>query len=105
MLKGSQIAVLQSPPIIVTPLIFRKNLISDTFLVITQYLRPWVRIGTNIDLNTESFAFLDSSYFKVTEWCKTFITALALPDQTSIFVLPSITCYYDRKILEFLHLL
>ena len=39
--------------------------------------------GSNIDLNTESFVFLDSSSFKMTEWCKARITALALPDQTS----------------------
>ena len=40
-------------------------------------------MGTNVDLNTESFAFLDSSRFKTTEWCKARITALALPDRTS----------------------
>ena len=47
---------------------------------------------TNIDLNTESFAFLYSSSFKVTEWCKARITALALPDQTpnSLSYLPSL---------------
>ena len=39
-------------------------------------------MGSNIDLNTESFAFLNSSRFKTTEWCKACITALALSDQT-----------------------
>ena len=38
---------------------------------------------TDIDLNIESFAFLDSSRFKTTKWCKARITALALPGQTS----------------------
>ena len=37
----------------------------------------------NIDLNTESFAFLASCRFKTTEWCKAHITVRALPDQTS----------------------
>ena len=37
----------------------------------------------NIDLNTKSFVFLNSSRFKTTEWCKARITALALPDRTS----------------------
>ena len=40
-------------------------------------------MGTNIDLNTESFAFLNNYRFKTTEWCKARITALALPNQTS----------------------
>ena len=40
-------------------------------------------MGTNIDLNTESFVFLDSSRFKTTKWCKARITALALLDRTS----------------------
>ena len=40
---------------------------------------------TSIDFNIECFAFLDSSHFKTTEWCKARITALALPYQTSIF--------------------
>ena len=40
-------------------------------------------MGTNIDLNTDSFAFLGSSLFKTTEWCKARITAFALPDRTS----------------------
>ena len=38
---------------------------------------------TTINLNTESFAFLDSSRFRTTEWCKARITALALLDRTS----------------------
>ena len=42
-----------------------------------------MRMGTNIGLNTESFAFLDSSRFKMTKWCKVRITAFALPDRTS----------------------
>ena len=40
-------------------------------------------MGTNIDLNTENFAFLDNFRFKTTEWCKVRITALALSDRTS----------------------
>ena len=40
-------------------------------------------MGTKIDLNPESFDFLDSSRFKTTEWCKACTTALALPDRTS----------------------
>ena len=40
-------------------------------------------MGTNIDLNTESFAFLTNSHFKTTEWCKARMTALALRDRTS----------------------
>ena len=40
-------------------------------------------MGTNINLNTESFAFLDSCCFMTTEWCEAHITALALPDRTS----------------------
>ena len=43
----------------------------------------------NIDLNTESFAFLDSSRLKTTEWCKARITAFALPDRTSY----SLSCF------------
>ena len=39
--------------------------------------------GANIDLNTGSFAFLDSSRLKTIERCKTRITAFALPDRTS----------------------
>ena len=30
-------------------------------------------MGTSIDLNTESFVFLDSSRLKTTEWCKAHI--------------------------------
>ena len=40
-------------------------------------------MGTNINLKTESFAFLDSSRFKTTEWCKARTTTLVLPDRTS----------------------
>ena len=40
-------------------------------------------MGTNNDLNTESFVFFDSSGFKTTEWCKARITALTLLDRTS----------------------
>ena len=40
-------------------------------------------MGTNIDLNTKNFAFLDNSHFKTAEWFKACITALALPDRTS----------------------
>ena len=40
-------------------------------------------MGTNIDLNTESFAFFDSFRFQTTEWCKARNTAISLPDQTS----------------------
>ena len=40
-------------------------------------------MGTNIDLNTESFSFLNNCHSKTTEWCKARITALALPDRTS----------------------
>ena len=39
-------------------------------------------MGINIDLNTESLAFLNSSRFKTTECCKARTTALALPDRT-----------------------
>ena len=39
-------------------------------------------MGTNIDLNTESFVFFDSFRFKTPEWCKARITALTLPDRT-----------------------
>ena len=48
--------------------------------------------GTNIDSNTESFAFLHSSHFKTTEWSKARTTALALPDRTfnSSSCLPSL---------------
>ena len=47
---------------------------------------------TNINLNAESYAFLNSYSFKTTEWCKARITALAFPDRTSIslFCLPSL---------------
>ena len=34
----------------------------------------------NINLNTESIAFRDKFSFKMTEWFKAHITALALPD-------------------------
>ena len=37
----------------------------------------------NIDLNTKSFASLNSSFFKTIKWCRTRIAAFALPDQTS----------------------
>ena len=49
-------------------------------------------MGTNIDLNTENFAFLDSSCFKTTEWCKARNAALALPDRASnfLFCFPSL---------------
>ena len=40
-------------------------------------------MGTNIDLKTESFAFLDSSRFKTIEWCKAYIRAFVLPDRIS----------------------
>ena len=42
-----------------------------------------MRMETNIDLNIESFAFLDSSRFKTTEWGQARNTALALPNRTS----------------------
>ena len=49
-------------------------------------------MGTNIDLNTESFAFLNGFRFKMVEWCKARITALALPYRTfnSSSCLPSL---------------
>ena len=83
---------------IVTRFIFRKNVISDAFTfyctisVMTQDSSPSLRIGTNIDLNTESFAFLNSSRFKTTELCKARISAFVLPDRISNFVscLPSL---------------
>ena len=56
-------------------------------------------MGTNIDLNTESFPFLDSSGFMTTEWYKARITTLVMSDRT----LPSITRECDPKILEFLY--
>ena len=37
----------------------------------------------NNALNTESFAFLDSSRLKTIEWCKARISALVLSDRTS----------------------
>ena len=43
-------------------------------------------MGTNIDLNIESFAFLDSSRFKTTECFKARTTALALPDRAYLFI-------------------
>ena len=65
-------------------------------------------MGSNIDLSTKSFAFLDRYRFKTTEWCKARITALALPDRTSnsLFCLLSLvistprylnfsTCFHD----------
>ena len=44
-----------------------------------------------IDLNTERFAFLDSSGFKTTKWSRAISTALALFDRTcnSLSCLPS----------------
>ena len=54
-------------------------------------------MGTNISLNTESFAFL-SSCFKMNEWCKACTTALALRDQTcnSLSCLPSLVSTTPR---------
>ena len=64
----------------------------------------------NIDVNSESFAFLDSSRFWTSDWCKARITALALPDRTSnsLSCLPSLanatprylnfsTCFNDTQ--------
>ena len=55
---------------------------------------------TNTDLNTESFAFLDSSRFMTTEWCKYRITSLALPDRTfnSSSCLPSLVNVTPRHL-------
>ena len=39
-------------------------------------------MGTNINLNMESFAFLNSSRFKTTELSKVRITTFALPNRT-----------------------
>ena len=65
-------------------------------------------MGTSIDLNTESFVFLDSSRFKTTKWWKARITTLALLDRTSnssscllslvnatLRYLNFSTCFYD----------
>ena len=42
-----------------------------------------MKIGTNIDLNTKSFTFLDSSRFKTTEWREARIVELVLLDRIS----------------------
>ena len=71
MLKDSRIAVLRTLLNIVTSLIFFHNLISDacicdrTLSVITQDSWPYVRMGSNIDLNAKIFVFFDSSRFKI----------------------------------------
>ena len=89
MLSDSRTIVSRSLSNIIIPLMFRKNLISDagicdrTQSVNTQNSWSDVRTGTNIDLNTESFAFLDKSSLRMTKWCKARIIALALPDRTS----------------------
>ena len=48
--------------------------------------------GHKYRLKHRVFCFLDSSRSKTTEWCKTRITTLALPDRTSNFLsfLPSL---------------
>ena len=49
-------------------------------------------MGTNINLNTKSFAFLESSHFKTIQWCKAHVTALVLLEQTfnSLSCIPSL---------------
>ena len=93
MLRNSRIAVLQRLSNIVTPLIFLKNHISYAFFsdctLLVHNLR-FMTIGKDAkNIDTKSFAFLDSSRFKTTERCKARVTALALPNQTS----NSLSCF------------
>ena len=45
-----------------------------------------VKMGANIDLKTETFAFIDSSRFKGIDWCKFRITELALFITEHLFI-------------------
>ena len=64
------------------------------------------RMGINIDLNAEIIAFFDSFRFTMTEWYKSHIAALALPDRTSSSssCFPSLVNATPRYIFELLFL-
>ena len=81
MLRDCRIAMLPTLSNTVSnSLIFRKNFISAsciydrTLSFINEDSRPLIRMTTDINLNTESWAFLDGLRFKTTEWCKARIT-------------------------------